>query len=219
MKNIIFIAPPAAGKGTQAVMVSSKYNVPHISTGDILRNAATEDSERGRYIANEISNGRFVSSDIMFELITERLQQSDCNNGYILDGFPRSLEQAEQYEEILKKLNKEIGYVIVMDVDKEVAKNRIVGRISCPKCGSVFNENIEVSKPKIEGVCDRCQTTLVKRSDDNAETFDGRFQTYLEKTKPLIDYYEKQNVLYHVNSDLGKENTFEQIENIIASSL
>ena len=219
MKNIIFIAPPAAGKGTQAVMVSSKYNVPHISTGDILRNAATEDSERGRYIANEISNGRFVSSDIMFELITERLQQSDCNNGYILDGFPRSLEQAEQYEEILKKLNKEIGYVIVMDVDKEVAKNRIVGRISCPKCGSVFNENIEGSKPKIEGVCDKCQTTLVKRSDDNAETFDGRFQTYLEKTKPLIDYYEKQNVLYHVNSDLGKENTFEQIENIIASSL
>ncbi len=219
MKNIIFIAPPAAGKGTQAVMVSSKYNVPHISTGDILRNAATEDSERGRYIANEISNGRFVSSDIMLELITERLQRSDCNNGYILDGFPRSLEQAEQYEEILKKLNKEIGYVIVMDVDKEVAKNRIVGRISCPKCGSVFNENIEVSKPKIEGVCDRCQTTLVKRSDDNAETFDGRFQTYLEKTKPLIDYYEKQNVLYHVNSDLGKENTFEQIENIIASSL
>ena len=219
MKNIIFIAPPAAGKGTQAVMVSSKYNVPHISTGDILRNAATEDSERGRYIANEISNGRFVSSDIMLELITERLQQSDCNNGYILDGFPRSLEQAQQYEEILKKLNKEIGYVIVMDVDKEVAKNRIVGRISCPKCGSVFNENIEVSKPKIEGVCDRCQTTLVKRSDDNAETFDGRFQTYLEKTKPLIDYYEKQNVLYHVNSDLGKENTFEQIENIIASSL
>lgn len=219
MKNIIFIAPPAAGKGTQAVMVSSKYNIPHISTGDILRNAATEDSERGRYIANEISNGRFVSSDIMLELITERLQRSDCNNGYILDGFPRSLEQAEQYEEILKKLNKEIGYVIVMDVDKEVAKNRIVGRISCPKCGSVFNENIEVSKPKIEGVCDRCQTTLVKRSDDNAETFDERFQTYLEKTKPLIDYYEKQNVLYHVNSDLGKENTFEQIENIIASSL
>ena len=219
MKNIIFIAPPAAGKGTQAVMVSSKYNVPHISTGDILRNAATEDSERGRYIANEISNGRFVSSDIMLELITERLQRSDCNNGYILDGFPRSIEQAEQYEDILKKINKEIGYVIVLDVDKEVAKNRIVGRISCPKCGRVYNENIENSQPKVEGICDRCHSNLIKRSDDNAETFDGRFQTYLEKTKPLIDYYEKQNVLYHVNSDLGKENTFKQIEDIIASSL
>ena len=103
MKNIIFIAPPAAGKGTQAVMVSSKYNIPHISTGDILRNSAKEDSERGRYIANEISNGRFVSSDIMLELITERLQQSDCDNGYILDGFPRNLEQAEEYEVILNK--------------------------------------------------------------------------------------------------------------------
>lgn len=219
MKNIIFIAPPAAGKGTLAGMISSKYNVPHISTGDILRNAATEDNERGKYIANEISNGRFVSSDIMLELITERLQRSDCNNGYILDGFPRSIEQAEQYEDILKKLNKEIGYVIVLDVDKEVAKNRIVGRISCPKCGSVYNENIVESQPKTKGVCNKCQTNLIKRSDDNAETFDGRFQTYLEKTQPLIDYYEKQNVLYHVNSDIDKENTFEQIENIIASSL
>ena len=112
MKNIIFIAPPAAGKGTQAVMVSSKYNIPHISTGDILRNAAQDDSERGKYIANEISNGRFVSNEIMLELITERLQQSDCNNGYILDGFPRSLEQAEQYEEILKNLNKESARII-----------------------------------------------------------------------------------------------------------
>ena len=139
MKNIIFIAPPAAGKGTQAVMVSSKYNIPHISTGDILRNSAKEDSERGRYIANEISNGRFVSSDIMLELITERLQQSDCDNGYILDGFPRNLEQAEQYEVILNKLNRELGYVIVLDIDKEVAKSRIVGRVSCPECGSVFN--------------------------------------------------------------------------------
>ena len=219
MKNIIFIAPPAAGKGTQAVMVSSKYNIPHISTGDILRNSAKEDSERGRYIANEISNGRFVSSDIMLELITERLQQSDCDNGYILDGFPRNLEQAEQYEVILNKLNRELGYVIVLDIDKEVAKSRIVGRVSCPKCGSVFNENIDAAKPKQAGICDNCGTELVKRSDDNAETFDGRFQTYLEKTQPLIDYYEKKNVLYHVNSDLGKEKTFEQIEKIIVSSL
>ena len=219
MKNIFFIAPPAAGKGTQAGLISSKYDMPHISTGDILRNASHEDTERGRYIAGEIAKGHFVSSDIMLELITERLQQSDCNNGYILDGFPRSIEQAEQYEDILKKINKEIGYVIVLDVDKEVAKNRIVGRISCPKCGRVYNENIENSQPKVEGICDRCHSNLIKRSDDNAETFDGRFQTYLEKTKPLIDYYEKQNVLYHVNSDLGKENTFKQIEDIIASSL
>ena len=155
----------------------------------------------------------------MLELITERLSKSDCDNGYILDGFPRSLEQAEQYEGILKKINKEIGFVIILDVDKEVAKKRIVGRVSCPKCGSVFNENIDAMKPKNEGICDRCQNNLIKRNDDNEETFDGRFQTYLDKTKPLIDYYDKKNVLYHVNSDLGKENTFEQIENIIASSL
>ena len=215
MKSIIFIAPPAAGKGTQAMMVSLKYNLPHISTGDILRNASLEESERGNYIKTEIENGRFVSSDIMLELITERLQKDDCNNGYILDGFPRNIEQALQYEDILKKLNRELGYVIVLDIDKEVAKNRIVGRVSCPNCGSVFNDKIEEAKPKVEGKCDKCGTQLTKRSDDNAETFNGRFQTYLDKTSPLIEYYQSRSVLYHVNSDAGKENTFKQIQDII----
>ncbi|MEG0021810.1 MAG: adenylate kinase [Bacilli bacterium] len=219
MKSIIFIAPPAAGKGTQAVMLSSKFNIPHISTGDILRNASSEETERGKYIKNLISNGKFVDDNIMLELIKERLQNCDCDNGYILDGFPRSLEQAQQYEEILKELSKELGFVIVLDIDKEVAKNRIVGRISCSKCGSVFNENIKEANSKITGICDKCGSKLTKRSDDNEETFVKRFDTYLEKTKPLINYYENKNVLYHVNSDLGKENTFKQIENIIVSSL
>ncbi|MEG1792677.1 MAG: adenylate kinase [Bacilli bacterium] len=219
MKSIIFIAPPAAGKGTQAVMLSSKFNIPHISTGDILRNASSEETERGKYIKNLISNGKFVDDNIMLELIKERLQNCDCDNGYILDGFPRSLEQAQQYEEILKELSKELGFVIVLDIDKEVAKNRIVGRISCSKCGSVFNENIKEANPKVTGICDKCGSKLTKRSDDNEETFVKRFDTYLEKTKPLINYYENKNVLYHVNSDLGKENTFKQIENIIVSSL
>ena len=215
MKNIIFIAPPAAGKGTQAMMVSHKYNLPHISTGDILRNASLENSERGNYIKTEIENGHFVSTDIMLELITERLQRNDCKNGYILDGFPRNIEQAHQYEEILKNLDKEIGYVIVLDISKEVAKNRITGRVSCPNCGSVFNDKIEEAKPLIDGVCDKCSSILTRRKDDNAETFDGRFQTYIDKTSPLIEYYENKSVLYHVNSDSGKENTFKQIQNII----
>lgn len=214
MKSIIFIAPPAAGKGTQAVMLSSKYNMPHISTGDILRNAQ-DDIERGKYIANEMDQGHFVSDEIILELLKERLLQSDCNNGYILDGFPRNIEQAKHYEEILENLNKDLGYVIVLDIDKEVAKNRIIGRVSCPNCGSVFNELIEEAKPLVSGICDKCGSKLIKRVDDNAETFEKRFDTYLIKTQPLIDYYDKKNILYHVNTTLGKENTFKQIEDIM----
>jgi adenylate kinase len=214
MKSIIFIAPPAAGKGTQAVMLSSKYKMPHISTGDILRNAQ-DDTERGKYITNEMAQGHFVSDEIILELLKERLLQSDCNNGYILDGFPRNIEQAKHYEEILTNLNKDLGYVIVLDIDKEVAKNRIIGRVSCPNCGSVFNELIEETKPLVSGICDKCGSKLIKRVDDNVDTFEKRFDTYLIKTQPLIDYYDKKNILYHVNTTLGKENTFKQIEDIM----
>lgn len=217
MKNIIFIAPPAAGKGTQAAMLSSKYDMPHISTGDILRNAQ-DDTERGKYIANEVSNGRLVSDEIILELLTERLSKSDCENGYILDGFPRNIEQAKQYESILKKLNKDLGYVIVIDINKDEAKRRIVGRSSCPKCGKVYNELFNELKPLKENTCDVCGSSLIKRSDDNAQTFDDRFETYLQKTKPLIDYYSRKNVLYHVDSSFGKDQTFIQIENILRGS-
>lgn len=214
MKGIIFIAPPAAGKGTQAAMLSSKYKMPHISTGEILRNAQ-DNTERGKYITNEMAQGHFVSDEIILELLKERLLQSDCNNGYILDGFPRNIEQAKHYEEILANLNKDLGYVIVLDIDKEVAKNRIVGRVSCPKCGSVFNELFEETKPLVSNICDKCGSELIRRADDNVETFENRFDTYLVKTKPLIDYYDKKNVLYHVNTTLGKDNTFKQIEAIM----
>lgn len=219
IKNIIFIAPPAAGKGTQAAMLSSKYNIPHISTGDILRNASTDESERGKMIASELALGNFISDDIILELLKERLQQEDCNNGYILDGFPRNIEQAKQYETMLEELNKDLGHVIYLDIDKEVAKNRIVGRISCPKCGSVYNELFEETKPKISGICDKCNSELTKRSDDNASTFENRFEAYINKTKPLIDYYDNKKILKRIDSTLGRENTFKQIENIIRGNI
>ena len=217
MKSIIFIAPPAAGKGSQAVMLSSKFNIPHISTGDILRNAQ-DDTERGKYISSEMAKGHFISDEIILELLTERLSQSDCENGYILDGFPRNIKQAEEYEEILNKLNKDLGIVIVLDIDKEIAKERIVGRISCPKCGSVFNDMIEESMPKEAGICDKCKTKLKKREDDNAESFEVRFEGYLAKTEPLIEYYQNKNILYRVDSSLGKDITFNQIEDILRGS-
>lgn len=214
MKSIIFIAPPAAGKGTLAEMLSTKYNMPHISTGDILRNAQ-DDTERGKYISNEMAQGRFVSDEIILELLNERLLHSDCSNGYILDGFPRNVEQAKQYEKILESLNKDLGCVIVLDIDKEVAKNRIIGRISCPNCGSVYNELFEETKPLINGVCDKCGSKLVKRVDDNIETFETRFDAYLAKTEPLIYYYNQKNNLYHIDTSIGKDNVFKKIEDIM----
>ncbi|HPF83227.1 MAG TPA: adenylate kinase, partial [Bacilli bacterium] len=217
--NIIFIAPPAAGKVTQAEMLSSKYSIPHISTGDILRNASLEDTERGRMIANEMSLGNFISDDIIIELLKERLTKSDCNNGYILDGFPRNIEQAKQYEIILKEMNKKIDYVIYLDIDEETASNRILGRISCNNCGSVYNELIESAKPKVNGICDKCNSKLIKRLDDNAETFKNRFDAYVNKTKPLIDYYKEKGILYCVDSNLEKENTFKQIEDLIRGNI
>lgn len=218
-KNIMFIAPPAAGKGTQAELLSTKYNIPHISTGDLLRNASQDGTERGKMIADMMVQGILVGDEIILELLKERLQKEDCNNGYILDGYPRNIEQAKQYEEMLKELNKELGIVFYLDIDKEVAMKRIVGRVSCSNCGTVYNEMFEETKPLKDGVCDKCNSDLVKRADDNEETFNTRFETYINKTQALIDYYESTGSLYRINSGISKENTFEQIENILRGNI
>lgn len=218
MKNIIFIAPPAAGKGTQSKLVSQKYNIPHISTGDLLRNVINSGSELGKSIKAEIDKGHFVSDEIILDLLKTRLNQDDCNGGYILDGFPRNLNQAKEYDNLLESLNKEIGYVILLDLDKEIAKKRIVGRLSCKNCGSVYNEYINEAMPKNKGICDKCNIELSKRDDDNEETFEERYNTYLKETEPLINYYENKGCLYRVNSGVSLERIFEEIERIIGSS-
>ena len=214
MKNIIFIAPPAAGKGTQSILLREKYNLAHISTGDLLREASLEDSERGQYILNCLKEGNLVSDDITIELLIERLSKDDCKNGYILDGFPRTVEQAIQYETILKDLNKELGVVIFLDIPKEIALKRIVGRQVCPSCGAVFNDQIDISKPKIQNICDICGHELQKRKDDNETTFNIRFETYMKKTEPLIKHYEELGVLYKIN-EVDKAKAFKRIEEII----
>lgn len=211
--NILFIAPPAAGKGTQSVRVSEKYNLPHISTGDLLRNCHDEE------INKLINNGKFVSDEVVSKLLEERLNEDDCNNGFVLDGFPRNLKQAKMYENILKSLKKEQGTVFVLDTPKDIAEKRITGRVSCPNCGEVFNELIEGSKPLKKGLCNHCHHTLIKRNDDTKETFEKRYDTYEKETEPLIEYYEKQNVVYHVNSGVTAEHTFKQIEGVIDNIL
>jgi len=217
MKNIIFIAPPAAGKGTQAKKLSEKYNIPHISTGDLLREEANKDTDLGIKIKDMMATGALVNDEIITELLRNRLSKSDCNNGYILDGYPRNLEQAKTYEELLKSINKDLGVVIFLDIDKNLAMKRTLSRIVCSNCGTSYNLIVEELKPKKENICDKCNFDLKVRTDDNEKTFITRFDTYVEKTQSLIDYYKNKNVLEVVSvlENLSAEDIFNQIEEII----
>ena len=215
MKNVILIAAPAAGKGTEATFLKEQYNMPHISTGDILREKAKEDSVLGREINDKINNGMFVSDELIIQILKDRIQEKDCNDGYILDGFPRNVIQAKAYQEMLDELGKELGIVIVLDVDKHLAASRIASRISCPRCKEIYNTSNDDMKPKKEGICDKCGSELVKRADDNEETYMDRYNTYIEKTSPLIDFYEKQGVVYHVDSNNTIEETHAQVVQIL----
>ena len=208
MKNIILIAAPAAGKGTLAKMLVEKYGYQHISTGDLLRAEASKKSPLGEKISTMLKTGKLVPDEIVFELLGNKLKDV---NGYILDGFPRNIEQALKYDELLSKLNRELGIVIVLNTDYETLKKRIVGRMLCSNCGSIYNTLTGVNTPKVDNICDLCGSKLYKRSDDNEESFEVRYQTYLEQTEPLIAYYEKKKVLSYINSD-NQEDMLKKVE-------
>ncbi len=215
MKNIMFIAAPAAGKGTQAELVVQKYGIPHISTGDILREISKEDSEIGNYVAETLSSGKLVKDEITYQLIEDRLKKDDCKNGYIIDGFPRNIEQANEYDKILEKLGYEVGNVIHINVDKNTLEKRITGRRICEDCNTIYNINDKNSSPQVESICDNCGGKLYQRSDDNLESFQTRYNTYEEKTAPIIEHYRKQGVLKEVDGDDSVENIFKKIDEII----
>lgn len=216
MKNIMFIAPPAAGKGTQAELVVEKYHIPHISTGDILREISKEDSELGNYVFETLTSGKLVKDEITYQLIEERLKKDDCKNGYIIDGFPRNLEQAIEYDKIIKRLGYDIGNVILINIDKKSLEKRITGRRICEDCHTIFNINDEKSAPQVESVCDVCGGKLYQRNDDNLEAFQTRYTMYQEKTEPIIQHYKEQNVLYEVNGNDTVENVFKAVDKIIS---
>ena len=218
MKNIMFIAPPAAGKGTQADLVSGKYHIPRISTGDILREIAKEDSEIGNYVSETLASGRLVKDEITYQLIKDRLSEEDCKNGYIIDGFPRNLDQAVEYDKILQELGYEVGNVISIVIDEKTLERRITGRRVCEDCHAVYNINEKSSAPQMESVCDICGGKLYQRNDDNIEAFKTRYEMYQEKTAPIIEHYRKMGVLKEVNGDDTVENVFKDIEKIISLS-
>ena len=156
MKNIILVAPPAAGKGTQSKLISLEYNIPHISTGDLLRDEVEMGTSLGNFIKSEMDSGNLITDDIMINLLRKRISKVDCNNGYILDGYPRNLEQAVVYENLLRDLGKDLGIVIFLDVNMELALKRTMSRLVCGTCGASFNTTDQSLCPRIEGICDKC---------------------------------------------------------------
>lgn len=215
MRNIIFIAPPAAGKGTQAEILRSKYNIAHISTGDLLREEVKKGTELGNYLSDQMKSGKLIKDEIVTELLKNRLNNNDTINGYILDGYPRNLEQAKVLEELLENLNKKISHVFYLDIDENTAMKRACGRLQCGSCGKIYNKFFDESKPIEEGKCDLCHTNLTHRVDDNEDSFKKRFQTFMESTKPVIDFYKEKDLLYTIDSSISKEYTSEQISKIL----
>ena len=215
MKNLILIAAPGAGKGTLSKDLLSKYDYVHISTGDLLREQVAKGDELGKKIHEMQMAGVLVTNEIVYEALEQKLRDPKCDNGYILDGFPRSVEQARDYEEILKRTNRDLGIVILLDIPKEELVERITGRFTCKDCGEIHNIYSEELKPKTEGTCNKCGGEITQRKDDNLESFEKRYQTYLENTEPLIDYYKEKGVLYTIDSSKGHEYTLEQAEKLI----
>lgn len=211
--NIILLGAPGAGKGTQAALIAEKYQIPHISTGDMFREAIKAETELGKLANSYIKNGDLVPDEVTIGLVKERLAKSDCKNGYLLDGFPRTLVQAEALNELSKEIQREIQLVIDIEVPTEILIDRISGRRVCKKCGASYH--IKNMKPKVEGICDRCGSPLVQRADDNAEALKVRLQHYENQTKPLIEYYTKANLLASVEGDSGLENCFNAIKKLI----
>ena len=210
MKNIIFLAPPAAGKGTLSELLVEKYGYGHISTGDLLREEIKNETEIGKQAESLMKEGKFVSDDVIIKLISNRISKPDCENGYILDGFPRTLVQAEKYDELLSSLGKDLGVVIYINIDKDVAMKRACGRMTCPTCGKIYHKYSNEMKPKTEGMCDICEVALTQRADDSEETFMKRFDEYVNKTMPLYDYYKNKGVLETIDAHESKFDTLDE---------
>ena len=211
MKNIIFIAPPAAGKGTQSQMLKEKFGYVHISTGDLLRAEIASGSELGCEVKNIIDKGNLVSDELMIDIIKSKLTEIK-GKPFILDGFPRTLNQAESLDGILDD-NYETIY---LELSREDAVKRIEGRLTC-SCGKSYNMNDESLKPKVAGICDICGKELVKRDDDNAQAFIVRYDNFLNNTKVLIDYYKNKNKLHIVDVNRNINDIFEDISRIVAN--
>ncbi len=210
--RIIFLGPPGSGKGTQADLISREFSIPKISTGDILREAVANGTQLGKKAEEKMKKGELVDDETIIGIIKERLENEDCKNGYILDGFPRNLAQAKALESI----PAEREFVFLFKISKEELVKRLTSRLVCPKCKAVYNK-ISLP-PKVDEICDICFTPLSRRSDDNEETIENRYKVWKEEEKVLTDYYEKKGNLYSIDASLDSKMIFEEICSILKKS-
>lgn len=208
--RVILLGPAGSGKGTQADLIQKNYGFPKISTGDLLRKAVQEGTELGKKVHQEMKAGKLVADDIVLELVRERISAPDCQTGYVLDGFPRNLNQALLLEKIE---NHRLETVFEILITEEEILRRLSGRRVCLQCGAVYN--INNNKPKVDGFCDICGSPLVIREDDKPEVIKERFRIYLETTKPLVEYYSRKKVLFQVDGQNSVEVIFKTIKSII----
>ena len=213
--KIIMLGAPGAGKGTQAKQIADKYAIPHISTGDIFRANLKAGTELGKKAKEYMDQGLLVPDELTCDLVMDRISQDDCKNGFVLDGFPRTIPQAEALDAALSKINEKMDYAIDVDVPDENIVNRMSGRRACLNCGATYHI---VSIPtKVEGICDRCGSQVVLRDDDQPETVKKRLDVYHEQTQPLIDYYKKQDILRTVDGTQPMEQVFGAIVEILGA--
>ncbi len=210
MKNIIFIAPPAAGKGTISDYLTKDFNYEHISTGDLLREEIKSGSELGLEINKIISEGKLVSDELVISLVDNKLKKLD--RPFILDGFPRTLKQAEALDKMLVSNNVTNNIAIYLNINLEEALKRVLGRIICPKCKRSYNLNNESLRPVKDNLCDDCGVELEKRSDDTEETFQIRFKEYIDNTSPILDYYKEKKMLKWIDANLPLEEIYKSIK-------
>ena len=213
--KIIMLGAPGAGKGTQAKKIAEKYGVPHISTGDIFRANIKNGTELGQKAKTYMDQGILVPDELTVALVIDRIQNEDCKNGFVLDGFPRTIPQAEALDEALKGLGEAMDYAIDVDVPDENIINRMSGRRACLDCGATYH--IETIPTKVEGICDACGSKVVLREDDKPETVQKRLEVYHAQTQPLIDYYKKQNILKTVDGTQPMEAVFDAIVGILGA--
>ena len=211
--KIIMLGAPGAGKGTQADKIAQKYSIPHISTGDIFRKNIKEGTALGKEAKQYMDEGKLVPDELTVRILLDRVASDDCSRGYILDGFPRTIPQAEALEKKLGELDDDIDFAINVDVPDENIVNRMSGRRACPRCGATYH--IKHIPPKKEGICDECGAELIIRDDDKPETVKNRLKVYHEQTQPLIEYYDKKKILRTVDGTKDAEDVFRAIADIL----
>lgn len=211
--KIIMLGAPGAGKGTQAEMICEKYGLPHISTGDIFRANIKNGTELGKEAKKYMDQGLLVPDELTVKILLDRVAKDDCKNGYVLDGFPRTIPQAEVLDKALTELNDKVDYAINVDVPDENIINRMSGRRACVTCGATYH--VVFAPTKVEGVCDKCGANLILRDDDKPETVKNRLDVYHKQTQPLIDFYSQKGVLKEVDGTKAMNDVFAAITGIL----